>query len=220
MGKVVKFVDIRTINGFIQRTHCSKAEFNLTDAKLMKKYKATPSAQKRITELTDCLHSAGVNKAVTRKIMNHTKILDTFCVPPGTKGVVRGNAFNAIVRKKLITICKSVGDDLHLAFETKVSCCSEIPDWTIVQQSTKKLLIGMNQIDLWTGGQQINRGWKYIFESTKKQTKILCVVCKYYQLRSTRNRMYKLFQHGFRYNRLCYLNNLENLIRQYFKLKF
>jgi hypothetical protein len=39
---------------------------------------------------------------------------------------------------------------------------TEIPDWYILEKSTGKVIIGMNQLDLWSGGQQINRGFRAV----------------------------------------------------------
>ena len=44
----------------------------------------------------------------------------------------------------------------------------------------------MNQLDLWDGGQQLNRGSKYI-ENNKynnENSKLLCVVCNEIQIKS------------------------------------
>ena len=76
----------------------------------------------------------------------------------------------------------------------------------------------MNQLDLWGGGQQLNRGSKYI-ENNKhnnENSKLLCVVCNEIQFKSKKNKAYKLFEMGFKNNTLCYLNNLKNIITAYF----
>ena len=77
----------------------------------------------------------------------------------------------------------------------------------------------MNQLDLWGGGQQLNRGSKYI-ENNKhntKDSKLLCVVCNEIQFKS-KNKAYALIVTGFEKNTLCYLNNLQNIITSYFGL--
>ena len=76
----------------------------------------------------------------------------------------------------------------------------------------------MNQLDLWGGGQQLNRASKYI-ENNKhnnENSKLLCVVCNEIQFKSIKNKAYKLFVNGFENNTLCYLNNLQNIITSYF----
>jgi hypothetical protein len=42
-----------------------------------------------------------------------------------------------------------------------------------------RVIIGMNQIDLWSGGQQINRGSKYLVNNKHNTEKSkLCVISK------------------------------------------
>ena len=76
----------------------------------------------------------------------------------------------------------------------------------------------MNQLDLWRGGQQLNRGLKYI-ENNKHNTeysKLLYVICNKIQFKNNKNKAYKIFEIGFKNNTLCYLNNLQNIIISYF----
>ena len=78
----------------------------------------------------------------------------------------------------------------------------------------------MNQLDLWNGGHQLNRGFKYI-ENNKHNTnnsKLLCVICNDIYLKTNKNKIYKIFKIGFENNTLCYLNNLDNIIYNYFNL--
>jgi len=78
----------------------------------------------------------------------------------------------------------------------------------------------MNQLDLWNGGHQINRGFKYI-ENNKHNTdnsKLLCVICNDIYFKTNKNKIYKLFKIGFENNTLTYLNNLGNIINSYFNL--
>ena len=77
----------------------------------------------------------------------------------------------------------------------------------------------MNQVDLWNGGQQINRGSKYLINNkhNNKLCKLLCVVCNNIQFK-TKNKAYALFNAGFTNNTLCYLGNLEKIIKEYFNI--
>jgi hypothetical protein len=78
----------------------------------------------------------------------------------------------------------------------------------------------MNQLDLWTGGQQINRGYKYIIDNKHNtdKSKLLCVVCNKINFVSNKNKKYKLFEVGFINNTLCYIKNIEPIIKEYFEL--
>lgn len=103
--------------------------------------------------------------------------------------------------------------------QCKINIASEIPDWYIIEKASCKTIIGMNQLDLWNGGQQINRGSKYLIDNKNntKTCKLLCVVCNNIKINSKKNKIFKLFEIGFTNDTLCYLKNLKNIIESYFK---
>ena len=67
----------------------------------------------------------------------------------GTKGIIRGNKFNQIV-KKYITNLKLNKKTYEICFEKKCEDIeiSEIPDWFIKNIKNNKVITGMNQLDL------------------------------------------------------------------------
>lgn len=139
-------------------------------------------------------------------------------IPAGTKGVIRGNKFNTIIKNYIIKLNIDINKyDIQFEKKCEYHITSEIPDWYILDKSSKKIIIGMNQLDLWNGGHQINRGFKYI-ENNKHNTdnsKLLCVICNDIYLKTNKNKIYKI---GFENNTLTYLNNLGNIINSYFNL--
>lgn len=151
------------------------------------------------------------------KIMD--QMLEKIIISPGTKGVCRGNKFNKIVEDYIKNIELVNNEKFIIKFEEKHSLFTmdEIPDWYIFEIKTKKIMIGMNQIDLWSGGAQINRGYKYL-NINKKNCKIMCVICKKCKILNKSNKTYKLFNKGFMDDKLCYLNNLDNIIKNYFNI--
>ena len=75
----------------------------------------------------------------------------------------------------------------------------------------------MNQIDLWSGGQQSNRGDKYIASSINTENiKLLAIVCNNPNITTNKTKKFKLFKKGFETNTLCYINNLHNIIKIFF----
>ena len=66
-----------------------------------------------------------------------------------------------------------------------------------------------------------NRGSKYILDVkfNNPDKKLICVVCHHIKHKSTKNKVYKLFDIGFNNNTLCYINNLEKIIKDFFELK-
>jgi hypothetical protein len=203
------------INARIKQEVCYETLEELTDTKLLCEYKDSESVKDKIKILSDVLGKYNDEETIQHIIQDYLLEL----IPPGTKGVIRGNKFNNIV-KQFITKLALDTYRFEICFEKKCEghFTTEIPDWYILEKSNNKIIIGMNQLDLWSGGHQINRGSKYI-ENNKhnnENSKLLCVVCNEIQFKSKKNKAYKLFEIGFENNTLCYLNNLQNIITSYF----
>ena len=208
-------LSMEEINARISQEICYETLEELTDARLMYEYKECNSVKNQIKKLGDVLKKY-INEEIKQKIIQDYSLQ---LIPAGTKGVIRGNKFNNIV-KNFITKLELDTDRFDICFEKKCEghLTTEIPDWYILEKSTNKIIIGMNQLDLWGGGQQLNRGSKYI-ENNKhnnENSKLLCVVCNEIEFKSKKNKAYKLFETGFKNNTLCYLNNLQNIITSYF----
>lgn len=206
------------INERIKKEFCNETAKELTDEKLLNIYKECPSVIKSISKLNNLL-SKYVDEEYKHKILEEY-VLEL--IPAGTKGVIRGTKFNKIIEKKINSFNLDE-EKFDVSFEKNCEkhITNEIPDWYILEKSTGKTIIGMNQLDLWGGGQQINRGSKYIInnQNNNENSKLLCVVSNKIQLKSNKNKIFKLFKVGFENNTLCYLNNLQNIIYLYFNLK-
>lgn len=211
------FKCINNINSRIQKEICRNTLYKLKDSNLLNEYKNTKSVKHKISEISNLLTSLNISHKdkhiITNQLLNHI-------IPAGTKGVIKGNKFNNIVKSKLLNLNLDK-NRFDLQFETKIlslSNITEIPDWYIFDKFSKKFLIGMNQLDLWNGGHQLNRGFKYIYynKTLNINHKILCVICNDIVIKNINNKVYTLFSHGFTDNSICYLNNLENIIYLYF----
>ena len=213
---------IKQINSRIQKEVCKKTIFKLNDNYLLNEYTQSKSVQSKITNINNVLTKYNIPTINKIKITN--ELID-YIIPAGTKGVIKGNKFNKIVKNHILKL-KLDSNRYDIQFETKltkINNINEIPDWYIFDKVSKKYLIGMNQLDLWNGGHQLNRGFKYIHYNTdncngntKLNHKILCVICNEISLKTTNNKIYTLFNKGFNDNSICYLNNLEHLILTYF----
>lgn len=208
-------LSIEYINNRIKKEICYKTLNELTDNKLINRYKKCISVKNKIKKLEDILEKY-TDIDITKIIIQEYFIE---LIPPGIKGLVRGIKFNELVRDFIIELNLDI-ERFDICFEKKSKdyITDEIPDWFILEKSSNKIIIGMNQLDLWSGGHQINRFSKYI-ENNKhnnKKSKLLCIVCNEIQFKSCKNKIYKLFHIGFKNNTLCYLNNLQNIIISYF----
>jgi len=208
-------LSVESINMRINQEICYDVLDEISDTKMITEYKNCKSVNKSIKKLCDILEKYTDEDVAQKIIQEYLQEL----IPAGTKGVIRGNKFNSII-KKYIENMKLDTERFDICFEKKCEghFTTEIPDWYILEKSTNRIIIGMNQIDLWGGGQQINRGYKYI-ENNKhnnENSKLLCVVCNQIQFKNKNNKAYKLFEIGFQNNTLCYINNLENIIVSFF----
>lgn len=205
------------INSRIKNEICYDTINKLKDENLIDEYKKCDSVKNEVKKFQSILGKYDIEQDIQQKIVNEY-FLDM--IPAGTKGVIRGNKFNNII-KDSITSLQLDTSRFEICFEKKceIYSTSEIPDWYILDKTTNKIIIGMNQLDLWSGGQQRNRG-SYYLENNKHNnefSKLLCVVCNEIQFQ-TKNKAYKLFDIGFRNNTLCYLKNLDKIIKCYFDL--
>lgn len=206
---------VKEINRRIKTEICYNTLLELTDENLMSSYKECNSVKNEIKKLGTIL-DAYLDENTKQKIIKDYLIQ---LIPAGTKGVIRGNKFNSIIRNKIIEFELDV-ERFEICFEKKCDgyFTSEIPDWYILEKATNKIIIGMNQLDLISGGHQLNRGYKYLIDNkhNNKTSKLLCVICNEIQFKTNKNKAYKLFENGFQNNTLCYINNLQNIITSYF----
>lgn len=207
--------EMEEINTRIKNEISYDVILDLTDEKLMPEYEKCNSVKNEIKKLEAVL-SKYLNEETKQNVIKDY-LLEL--IPAGTKGVIRGNKFNNIIKNFIINL-QLDKERFEILFERKCEghFTTEIPDWYILEKSTNKIIIGMNQLDLWGGGQQLNRGYKYL-ENNKhnnEHSKLLCVVCNEIQFKSKKNKAYKLFEIGFKNNTLCYINNLQNIITSFF----
>jgi hypothetical protein len=208
-------VNLNYINNRIDKEFCEETVNKLKDSYLINEYKECKSVKNEIKKLESILEKYKIETKKKESILNDY-ILEL--IPAGTKGVIRGNKFNSIV-KDTINNLKLDNERFEICFEKKCESCitSEIPDWYILEKITGKVIIGMNQLDLVGGGQQINRGYKYLIDNkhNTEKSKLLCVICNYIQFKSN-NKKTKLFEVGFANNTLCYIKNIGIIINKYF----
>ena len=207
-------MNISIINDRIKKEICYNTINKLTDISLFSDYKKCKSVKNKISSLELILDK--------HKIQNKDLIINDYLlelVPAGTKGVIRGNKFNNIVKNKINNINLDK-QRFKICFEEKCKSylTDEIPDWYILDNNSNKILIGMNQIDIWSGGHQINRGNKYLIDNkhNTEKSKLLCVICNDITFINNKRKIYNLFETGYTNNTLCYLNNIETIINEYF----
>jgi hypothetical protein len=208
-------VSMDYINDRIDKEICEDTINKLTGSSLLTEYKECKSVQNNIKKLCLILSKHHIKSTIQELILNDY-LLEL--IPAGTKGVIRGNKFNSIIKNTILNLKLDI-ERFDICFEKqcKSNITSEIPDWYILEKMTGRLIIGMNQLDLWGGGQQLNRGSKYVVDQhTTEKSKLVCVVCNRIKFTSTKTKAYKLFEIGYANNTLCYVKNLGSIIDKYF----
>ena len=207
---------LRYINTRIQQELCTRTIESLSEQALLATYKTTPSVKTKMNTLHEMLSVHNINGDTRQRIVADYV---PHMIPAGTKGAIKGARFNKIVQERIETMCLDrCRYDVCYEQTHDIYTTSEIPDWYIYCKQTDRILIGMNQLDLWNGGAQLNRGMKYLVnnEHNTEVSKLLCVVCNEIVLKSTENKTFQLFDVGFESDTLCYLNQLDTSIRSYF----
>jgi hypothetical protein len=161
---------LETLNNKINDTICYDIIDRLEDYNLMNVYSQQNSVKKNIETLKTILDKYVPQTISSKIIKEYTPNL----IPAGTKGVIRGNYFNKYIKEQLEEI-QGI-KHLELKFEKKHEkfYTDEIPDWYLFDEKENKIIIGFNQLDLWNGGQQINRGSKYILDENNNTFYYYC----------------------------------------------
>lgn len=186
-------MNIKEINSRINDEICYDTIEQLSNLKLLEEYLKSKSVKKQITRLEIIL-----NKYTTDEIKN--KITNEYLfdlIPAGTKGVIRGNRFNSIVKNFIINLNLDKNKfDVNFEKTSDKYFTTEIPDWYIFNKESNKIIIGMNQLDIWNGGQQLNRGFKYLYNNihNTSTSKLLCVIANEIKFNNNKSKAYKLFE--------------------------
>ena len=133
-------LSMNDINIRIEKEICYDSILKLTDAELLCDYEKSNSVKNKIKKLENILDKY-LNSKIKQKIIQEY-LLDL--IPAGTKGVIRGNKFNDIIKNHIINL-KLDKDRFEICFEKncKIYKTSEIPDWYIFEKSTNKIIIGI-----------------------------------------------------------------------------
>lgn len=199
----------------------------LADDAMFAFFRKSPSVQARCDTLRRALERYGVSSMVSARVVRD--VFDALLVPAGVKSHTRGMLFNEIVGRELRDVLRksdAVRDGRYeLSFETRTPIVSEIPDWTIRDADTGRLLIGFNQIDLWSGGHQLNRGGKYVLDdrlhrrlSDEHDARLLAVVAQELPTRTRRgSKVHRMRDHavtaaGPNAARLCMCRDVSSVV--------
>jgi hypothetical protein len=96
-----EFNKIKEINDRIKNEICTETIDNLTDINLLDEYKKSKSVKNEIIKLETILDKYHIKNQIKNSIINDYLIE---LIPPGTKGVIRGNKFNKIIKNTILNM--------------------------------------------------------------------------------------------------------------------
>lgn len=191
-------------------------EDKFTDLQLMSSYMTSPSmkngALKKLEEVKEELELDDRQKRMFMK-----KMLP-IVIPPGVKANIRGQVFNKYIKNILCSFARGKRS-VKVEFEKKVAEMSEIADWVMTIEGSGTRIIGYNQLDIWNGGAQINRGAKYILDEglhrrlQKKNVYIVCIVARKLVLKGGDSKLAHIIDVGIRRNILMWPRGLKKYVK-------
>ena len=188
----------------------------LSDDALIAHYLSNSCVKRKLKEIHNVLVEHGLTHSVSATLAK--KLIS---IPPGLKSHIRGRRFNEITACEIRKSLRALKLSGEVQFETEKchSLFHEIPDWTL--RKGNKTLVGYNQISLFGGGHQLNRGSKYILDDTlhaklsKRRVKMVCVV-KDIPVRSNKGKTHAIFMKGIERKRIYCIGGLKKLIKEFF----
>jgi hypothetical protein len=211
-------INIKHLNAEILQQYDRYTEDKFKDIQLMSSYITSPSMKNGVLKkLDEVQKELKLDERQTRMFM---KKMLPLVIPPGVKANIRGQVFNKYIKNILCNFAK--GKKVTVEFEKKVSDMSEIADW-VMHLEGGRTIIGYNQLDIWNGGAQINRGGKYVLDEglhrrlKKKNTFIVCIVARKLILKGSESKLARIINVGLRHNILMWPKGLKTYINQMYK---
>lgn len=189
----------------------------LEDDMLIADYCKSASVCKRMCAIKCALLSAGLSASKSHSV---SKKLLPWIVPAGTKSKIRGDRFNEIVAREVRRWAKRIPGCVFKR-EHKHRCFDEIPDWIVERDG--KTLAGFNQISLFGGGHQVNRGNKYVLDDafhdrlSPENVRMICVVKDVPRASGGRSsKAVKILERGLEKRRIYGVAGVRRLLDEYF----
>ena len=135
---------------------------------------------------------------------------------------IKKDKFNILVFNKItsLSIFKDKNYEIKMNTAHPLFYTKEIPNFYIYDKKNHKILMGLNHLDLWSDETQLNQGYKYIMNEElhkSKNVKIIHVVCNFVNVQ-TKNKTFNLFNVGIKKDRMCYINGLSSIIKDFLNI--
>lgn len=181
----------------------------------------TSAMKSYYNKLIEILRNYKIDNTIINNLSND--IIMIF-ISPNVKVSIRGNKLNNIIDEVISNITEIKNNRFKITFETQPINvkCPERPDFVILDKNTNKEIVGYTQVDLWNVKYRAD---KYVRYNPHDNVFILCVIARKavieykYPTEHIRNIKYEIFKYGYEHNKVCYVNNLQNIICQLFNIQ-
>ncbi len=168
--------------------------------------KSSEKHKNKLLTLLDNIKQISNNNDIKIEDILNNEYFVNLIILPQQKATIRGNLFNKYVFDEC---CKYI-DKQYIKQEYKHESYAEILD-LYISYNNKELCI-YNQIDLWNGGEQLNRCDKYLNNPDKN---ILCIVLSKPTYK-TNSKAYKLITPNLN-KHIIWFSNIGDFLTNYFK---
>lgn len=214
--------EVKLLNKRINEEYNDYLYQSLKNETFIKECINSSSMKSYYNKLIEILNNYKINSSIITNLSND--IIMIF-ISPGVKASIRGAKLNNIIDELISKIPEINNDRFKITFEAQPINvkCPERPDFVILDKETNKEIVGYTQVELWNGMK--NRADKYVRYNPHDNVFILCVVARKavieykYSKENIRNIKYEVFKYGYEHNKVCYVNNLQNIICQLFNIQ-
>jgi len=186
---------------------------------MIREYEKSRAVQTKISIIEQILlNDTKLSKLVASKV---ARTIAMQCIPAGVKACINGKLFNL----KLVRMLKRY-KAIHEKYPNKKSIekyLTEIPDWYIEKEGI--CIVGYNQVDLWSGGSQCNRAYKYLLnDELHKQLYdkfriLMCCVVERTPTLSSNSKISTALRYGIEKHRLFHVSEIINQINSWQRTK-
>lgn len=149
---------------------------------------------------------------LTIESLDGNEFIHNLLIVPQSKATNRGNLFNEDVVNEFKRV---LPEEAKVYSEYEHSNYFERLDVYI--EYNRKSLCVFNQIDLWTGGEQLNRCSKYLNIDGKDNDELLCIIVNKPTFKSKKSKAYKFISTNYG-KHVIWFSEIEKFCRNYFKM--
>lgn len=205
LNKQVNKLDVELSNSKISYNPVNMEEENKLNDMTMKTIISSESYKCKLLELKTHIEELSKVKIDENDLLNDD-YFSSLIIKPQSKAIIRGNLFNSEVYSSFVSI---MPEGSIIEREFKHPDFAEILD-LYVKYNDKELFI-FNQIDLWNGGEQLNKCDKYL---SNPKPGLLCIVLHEPNI-TCKSKVHKLITTNLN-KHIIWFSDIHEFVKSYF----